>query len=84
MKSIIKILSIAAIILLVGIVSMSMGKNIPLENAMSPRGGMIELGIFYFVLSLVGVYWLSKVYFPNRMKNKSKNKVVDKKDHGDA
>lgn len=61
-------LGVALVIGAVGFVSIGAGRVIPLEFATGPRGGMIEFAILIFCASLVGLYWIVRVYIPNLKK----------------
>ena len=69
---------VAVVVLIMGVVSVGVGKIIPLEVFNGPRADMIKLAILSFCVGLVGVYWLIKVHIPNvisQRKKEEKNKL---------
>jgi hypothetical protein len=72
------IIVVAAVVLIMGVVTVGVGEIIPFEVFNGPRGDMIELAILSFCVGLVGVYWLIKVRIPKviaQRKKEEKNKL---------
>jgi hypothetical protein len=72
-------IGIALVIVAVGFVSIGAGTIFPLEFGGGPRGGMIESAILVFCGSLVGLYWIVKVYMPTIRKKKVNGRKDERK-----
>ena len=77
-KKLLVTIVVAAVVLIMGAVSVGVAKIIPLEVFIGPRGDMIKLAILSFCVGLLGVYWLIKVHIPKviaQRKKEQKNKL---------
>ena len=79
LKKLLVIVAVAAVVLILGAVSTGVGKILPLEVLIGPRGGMIELAVLSFCVGLVGVYWLIRVHIPrvNAQRKKEEKSKLD-------
>lgn len=72
-KKILITLGVALTVFLMFLVSVNIDTVFSLDIFINPTGGLIRSPILIFCVSLIGLYWLVRIYLPKRFKSNKRN-----------